>query len=98
MNATEKFKFILERVENIVGKGEYAGDKHFLLFPQCFQQLSFPEVLKVGIVWERVKCVILHRLRNKFFQLNSLPDDKTLHWSKFKQIADDILECISNEK
>ena len=26
--------------ENIVGKGENAGNQHFLLFPQCF--LSFP--------------------------------------------------------
>ena len=25
--------------------------QHFLLFPQCFQKLSFPKVLKVGIVW-----------------------------------------------
>ena len=24
------------RVENIVGKGENAGDQHFLLFAQCF--------------------------------------------------------------
>ena len=24
-------------VENIVGKGENAGDQHFLFFPQCFQ-------------------------------------------------------------
>ena len=23
--------------ENIVGKGENAGNRHFLLFPQCFQ-------------------------------------------------------------
>ena len=41
------------RVENIVGEGENAGYQHFLLFPQCFQELSFPEVLKVGIVWQR---------------------------------------------
>ena len=27
--------------ENIVGKGENAGNQHFLLFPQCF--LSFPK-------------------------------------------------------
>ena len=27
--------------ENIVGKGENAGNKHFLLFPQCF--LLFPK-------------------------------------------------------
>ena len=25
---------------------------------------------------------------------NPLPDDKILDWSKFKQIADDILKCI----
>ena len=36
MNATEKLKFVLERVENIVGKGENAGYQHFLLFSQCF--------------------------------------------------------------
>ena len=33
-------------LENTVGKGENAGDKHFLLFPHCFlpylrQKLSF---------------------------------------------------------
>ena len=26
---------------------------------------------------------------------NPLPDDKILDWSKLKQIADDILKCIS---
>ena len=25
---------------------------------------------------------------------NPLPDNKILDWSKFKQIADDILKCI----
>ena len=48
---TQKSKFQSERVENIVGKGENAGYQHFLLFPQCFQKLSFQEMLKVGIVW-----------------------------------------------
>ena len=37
--------------ENIVGKGENAGYQHFLFFPKSFQKFSFPEVLKVGIVW-----------------------------------------------
>ena len=37
-------------VENIVLKGENTGYQHFLYFPQCFLKLSFPEVLKVGIV------------------------------------------------
>ena len=35
LNLAEKLKFILGSVENIVGKGENAGDQHFLLFPQC---------------------------------------------------------------
>ena len=47
---TQKFNFVFGRVENIVGKGENAGYQHFLLFPQCFQKLSFPEVIKVGIM------------------------------------------------
>ena len=29
---------VFDRIENIVGKGENAGDQHFLLFPQCFQK------------------------------------------------------------
>ena len=30
-------------VENNVGKGENDGYQHFLLFPHCFQEASFPE-------------------------------------------------------
>ena len=37
-------KFVLGRVENIMGKGENAGYQLFLLFPQYFQKLSFPGV------------------------------------------------------
>ena len=44
-------KFVLEMVENIVGKGEDAGKQHFLLFPQCFQNVAFTGSLKVRIVW-----------------------------------------------
>ena len=40
-NMAEKLKFILEGVENIVGKGENAGYHHFHLFQQCFQKASF---------------------------------------------------------
>ena len=28
---------VFEREEDIVGKGENAGNQHFLHFPQCFQ-------------------------------------------------------------
>ena len=30
--------FVFDRIENIEGKGENAGNQHFLLFPQCFQK------------------------------------------------------------
>ena len=33
-------------VENIVGKGEIAHYKQFLLFPQCFQKLSVVDASK----------------------------------------------------
>ena len=31
---------LLDRIENIVGKGENAGYQHFLLLSQCFQNAS----------------------------------------------------------
>ena len=31
---------VFDRVENIEGKGENAGNQHFLLFPQYFQKVS----------------------------------------------------------
>ena len=51
INENQNMKFLLGRVENIVGKGENAGYQHFLFFTQCFQKLSLQESLKVGIVW-----------------------------------------------
>ena len=55
ISVPSNLKFVLGRVENIVGKGENAGYQHFLLFPQCFQNASFSGSLKVGIVWYRIK-------------------------------------------
>ena len=49
INVTEKLKSVLERVENIVGKGENAGYQHFLLFPQCFQKAFMWVCLKSGL-------------------------------------------------
>ena len=51
INLAKKLKFILGRVENILGKGENAGYQHFLLFPHCFQKLFFSGSFKVRIVW-----------------------------------------------
>ena len=39
LTVTQKLAFVLERVENIVGKGENACYQHFHLFPQCLQSL-----------------------------------------------------------
>ena len=55
--ADDKFRvakmmnFVLDRVGNIVGKGENAGNQHFLLFPQCFQKLLSWGSIKVRIMW-----------------------------------------------
>ena len=73
INLAEKLKPVLGRVENIVGKGENAGNQHFLLFPQCFQKPSLSGPLKVGILWKIV---------------NPKPYDRILDLSKFKAFAD----------
>ena len=51
LNVAKRMISVYDRVENIVGKGENAGYQHFLLFPQCFQKVSFSVSLKVGTVW-----------------------------------------------
>ena len=37
-------------------------------------------------------------VRNNSHGINPLPDDQILDWSKLKEIADNILKCIQNEK
>ena len=64
IKVTEKLKFVFARIEIIMGKGENAGNKHFLIFPR-FSKPSFSGSLKVGIVRLRVKqqCGTLNVLR-----------------------------------
>ena len=50
--------FVFDRVENIVGKGENACYQHFILFPQCFEKASFPDMSKGVIVWEWVNLAL----------------------------------------
>ena len=50
-NAIEKLKRLEGWVENIVGKRENASFQHFLLFPQCFQKVSFLGLSKPVTVW-----------------------------------------------
>ena len=40
-------KFVMDKIENIVGKEENAGYQHFLLFPPCFQKAFSSGWLKV---------------------------------------------------
>ena len=51
INVTQNLKFVLGRIENILGKEENAGYQYFLLSPQCFQNACFSGLLKVGIAW-----------------------------------------------
>ena len=41
IHVTKTIKFVSGRVEKIMGKGENAGNQHFLHFP-CFQKLFLP--------------------------------------------------------
>ena len=50
INVAGKLKFVFARVQIIVGKGENAGNHHFLVFP-WFSKASFSGSLRVGIVW-----------------------------------------------
>ena len=55
INVTEKLKFVLGNLVNIVVKRENAGYPHFLLLLVCFQKASYTGSLKVVIVWLKVK-------------------------------------------
>ena len=46
IHMTQDLNFISGRLENILGKGENAGNQHFLLFPKGFQRASFRSVVK----------------------------------------------------
>ena len=61
--------------ENIVGKGENAGNQHFLLFPQCFQPFSVC----------KLQCLIhIYFVICKWFMLTlcQLQNDKVMDWTK----------------
>ena len=61
INVKQQLKFGWRRAKKkIVEKGENAGYQHFLLFPQCFQKVSFSGSLKVRIVWQRVNLIFYY--------------------------------------
>ena len=57
-SVAQMVQFFFDSVENFVGKGENAGNQHFLLFQQCFHRAFFKGSLKGGIVGYRVNLMI----------------------------------------
>ena len=58
--------FILDGIENIVGKEKKSGYKqHFILFPQCLQMLFLPGLLKF---WSVLKGL---EYNNRFYYIPS---------------------------
>ena len=52
LHATKIKISVIDRVENIVGKGENVGYQHFLLFLQCFQKLFLLGLLRTRRNWK----------------------------------------------
>ena len=93
MNVTENLKFVLGRVQNIVGKGENAAYQHFLLFPQCFQKASLLRSFKVRIVWLRVHYINIFCQKPAF---NPLRNNEILSLSKLKAFVGEKFIRIEN--
>ena len=89
---TEKKKLALERVENLVGKGENAGYQHFLFFPQ-FSKGFLYMVVKLALCGKQLNhdiyCLIYHSVSKKntfsnFWDnfINPLPHNAAFHHTK----------------
>ena len=88
-----------DRVENIVGKGENAGDQHFLLFPQCFQKASFSRSLKVGLCGkELIKDNSLFLFQNSIRSTKIMTDALTVLAWAFAWSTMYFLLCLWNPK
>ena len=51
LKASCNIKYVFDRVENNLEKGENAGYQHFLLFPQQFQKTFPAGVSRIFIEW-----------------------------------------------
>ena len=75
-------------VENIVGNGENADYKHFVIFPQCFKKV-FLWLLNVMIVWQRVNHMIALKGLKTFWQKNKMYVISILSFYKY-----DFKSCL----
>ena len=56
---------------------------------------SFNDIKTKKLKKNSVKCQSFNDIKTIYkHQINPLPDNKILDWSKLKQVADDILKCI----
>ena len=65
---TKNVKFF-DMIENIVGKGENAGNQHFLLFQPCFLKTFFLRLGKARIVWKKTGPI---SYRNRKFDITTV--------------------------
>ena len=59
--------FVIDRVENNVGKGENTGNQHFLLFPKCFST-RFLFMARITYMVKKIslhKCTLPYNLESK---------------------------------
>ena len=55
INVVAMMKFVLDWLENIMGKGENAGHQHLLLFPTMFSKAFHNWVVMLGSCCKRLK-------------------------------------------
>ena len=56
LNMIKTMRFVSERIENILEKGENAGYQHFLLFPKIFSKRTLSQArLKSGFCGNELK-------------------------------------------
>ena len=68
INVAEMKISLSDTVENNVGKGENAGYRHFLLFPQCYQKPSLLHLQNLGLYGKELRVAIscYHKTKNHF--------------------------------
>ena len=92
INVIEKLKFCLERVENIVGKGENVGEFFKKGRKHCGKRKKLPVTSNFSRSYSVFKRLVLqtHKKPGLFWErINSLPNDKIWGLTKFKAFADD---------
>ena len=80
-NNSHTMSSVFDRVENIVRKGENAGYKHCLIFPQCFQKASFTESSKTDSIF-RWLCNVSQSTLYQMTKFWTCPNWKNLQTTK----------------